>query len=179
MNAWAWKCFTGVIVSALLFLLRTENTHWRNQETYCRYWLKLNPWNLTPFYGLGKIHMNRDEYAKAVYYFQGGINRLGYNTVFILADLGYCYHVLGQEQNAYKFLNAAIDEDSSYSLTYHYLGILFLDHRMGRQAFVAFEQASRLYPRLFRSQDNMMKSKDVKGFSERILKVYEQLARMI
>ncbi len=131
----------------LFFCLQQNNASWKDQETYCRYWLSLNGRNMTPYYGLGKSLTQKGEYAEAIKYFEKGLKTTAYHSAFIYADIGYAYFLKGDNQQAAERYSIALGEDPQYSVTYYYSGLLFLKEKQFDQAKKAFSRAHELYPK--------------------------------
>ncbi len=171
-----WMTVIASLIVLNIFLLRENNKLWKDQKTYCEYWLKLNPRrNLTPYYGLGKAYMNKKDYAKAAYYFQKGIDEVNYSNIFVLSDLGYCYLALGNETSAQKMLEAALNEDINYSYTYHYIGLLALEKNNPSGVVQAFSKAVQLYPKLFGSLGELALTNEVPGMTDQVWDLYRQI----
>ncbi len=155
-----WKlgvCICIVLVSGLIMLSWDYNSKWQTQEKYSRYWLSLNRGNLTPYYGLGRSLMDQGDCRGAVTAFQDGIHTLNTNNVYLLADTGHCLDVLGENDAAAFFLNAAIKEGEDYALTYHYIGLYLLKRGDKAGAVREFEKAVELDPKFSPSKEYLDK----------------------
>jgi hypothetical protein len=122
------------------------NRLWRDQETYCRYWLSLNQRNMTPYYGLGKSLLEGGDYQKAIETFKQGLQAVHYYNAFILADLGYAQWLAGNGDQGLSYLQAAMEFDPTYSVTYHYLGQIYLQQQRHDEAAVMYQKAIECYP---------------------------------
>lgn len=145
INFRLWAVFLFCLLMGSFVLLRENNTRWKNQETYCRYWLSLNQKNMTPFYGLGKSLLGKGDYKQAIIYFERGLQSVNYVNAFILADLGYAEFLLGEEERAKQYYAAALRADPYYSVVYHYLGQFYLQKERYELAEAAYLKAIHLY----------------------------------
>ena len=136
-----------VLVGILVALAWDYNSKWQTQEKYSRYWLSLNIGNLTPYYGLGRSLMDHGDCRKAVEAFQNGIRTLNTNNVYLLADAGHCFDVLGEDGASAFFLNAATKEGPDYAMTYHYMGLYLMKRGDRVNAVREFEKAVELDPK--------------------------------
>ena len=144
---WTWPVFILTILLCYFFLLQQQNAAWENEETYCRYWLRNNNRNMTPFYGLGEALLEKKEYQEALYYFQEGMEVAPRSSVYIYANIGYAYFLAGDYDQAQKFFMKALKQDWRYSVTHYYSGLLFLKQHHCAEAHKAFGQAKQLYPK--------------------------------
>jgi tetratricopeptide (TPR) repeat protein len=140
----------GLLISSLLvtgiLAAREANTNWKDQETYCRYWLSLNPLNLTPYYGLGKSRLDQGDCAQAIELFEEGIAVGNYSSEQIATDLGNAYACLGHDELAATSYQSALQMNPRYSLAHHHQALLFLKYGAGWEALVAFSNALRINP---------------------------------
>jgi hypothetical protein len=51
---WVWTMCLTILLTVNLSLLRSQNTLWKDQETYCRYWISLNQNNPAPYEALAQ-----------------------------------------------------------------------------------------------------------------------------
>ncbi len=138
---------TGFVVVCFVGLNWDLNSKWFKQETYCSYWLSLNPGNLTPYYGLGRSLMDQGDYVSAAKIFDVGYNRLHMLSLELTADMGHCMDVLGDDQKASDYLNTALKMDPNYALTYHYIGLYFYKRNKPERAQDYFRKAIALDPK--------------------------------
>jgi tetratricopeptide (TPR) repeat protein len=156
-HAKAGIAFIVVLACILAALAWDYNAKWQTQEKYSRYWLSLNIGNLTPYYGLGRSLMDQGDCAGAVKSFQEGIRILNTNNVYLLADAGHCFDVLGEDGAAAFFLNAATKEGPDYAMTYHYMGLYLMKRSDKAGAVRMFEKAVELDPKFSPSRDYLEK----------------------
>jgi hypothetical protein len=65
---WVWAMCVGALLSVHVFLLRQQNPLWRDQETYCRYWISLNQNNPAPYEALTATLMAQGRFLEAERY---------------------------------------------------------------------------------------------------------------
>ena len=123
-SARAFNILLGIWLGVSIILLQGNNVQWRTQESYCGYWIKENPANMTPFYGMGQVMLDRRDGRRAVAYFEAGLKVSKKHSAYILADIGYGYFLKGDDARALEQYDAALKEDPGYSVTYYYLGLL-------------------------------------------------------
>ena len=140
-----WILIVFCILVTGLLMVRHSNTHWKDQETYCRYWLSINGGDWTPYWGMGRSLLEKGHYQGAVSYFEEGLYVNRYSPR-ILADLGYAYFKVGDYDAGVQACRAALRLDPTYSVAYHYMGQIFLATRAYREAKIAFSNAFRLNP---------------------------------
>jgi len=101
--------------------------------------------------------MDQGDCAGAVKAFQDGIRTLNTNNVYLLADAGHCFDVLGESDPAAFFLNAATREGADYAMTYHYMGLYLLKRGDRPGAARAFDKAVELDPKFSPSRGYLEK----------------------
>jgi len=159
----------GLVVVGLVGALWVNNRHWRDQETYCRYWLRINPRNLTPYHGLGQVLLERGRFEEAKKYFLKGSDRVLYNSYFVAADLGYAYFLSGDRATARRLYQKALNLNPAYARTYFYIGRLLLAEGNPEEARKSFLMACRLFPqkeeyrRALDATDQLLKKAKNKG----------------
>jgi len=136
---------SSILVTGLL-AARDANTNWKDQETYCRYWLSLNERNLTPYYGLGKSRLEQGDCAEALQLFARGIAVGNYSSEQIATDLGKASACLGNDEYAATSYNSALRMNPRYSLAHHQKALLFLKYGSHWEALLAFSNALKMNP---------------------------------
>jgi tetratricopeptide (TPR) repeat protein len=151
---------SGIIAFALILSWQT-NAKWKDQMTYSRYWLAVNPGNLTPFYWLGRSYMDQGDFQSAAKIFEKGYTSLHCLSYNLAADWGHSLDLLGdpsikvndhllgdQSVKAKDLLYTAKLLDPEYAQTRYYIGIYFLKHNRPDLAAQAFAIARQLDPAL-------------------------------
>jgi len=136
-----------VTVVSYFMLLQQNNRQWKDQASYCHYWLSLNQANVTPYYGLGKAALNTGDFKSAIFFLSQGLALSNFHSAFITADLGYAYFLFGDNAQALHFYQKTLNNDPDYSVTYYYLA--FLEKKEGKinSARDSLNKAINLYPR--------------------------------
>jgi len=146
INLNVWKLIILIIIGSNFLLLRQNNNHWQNEESYCRYWLKLNPRNITPFYGLGYSLLQKGQYQEAVNTFMTGIKTTEIYNWTILSDLGFAHFQLGEHDKALKYYQQALKVAPYYSVVHYYISHYYFKFEKYDQAKEAIINALHLFP---------------------------------
>lgn len=125
-----WRYGFPVLAIALIVLLNGNISHWRSQEAYCRYWLSLNPYNMTAYGGVAHALMDRGDFAGAAKVLREAMDSLGSFSVYLAWDLAYCEYKTGQQDSAVAKFQKIVRAKPSTSLPYAYLADIYED--MGR-----------------------------------------------
>lgn len=136
-----------------------QNSKWKDQETYSRYWLSLNEGNWTPYYGLGHSLLEQGRYQEALGVLLQCYRHIGKFSVKIEADIGHCLDAMGQDKEALDMLKESILVDRGYALTYHYLGLYYAKRGQIELAQASFRKAVELDPKFSPSRGYLSKSK--------------------
>jgi len=134
------------ILGGSLYLLWEGNAKFRNQETYCRFWLSQNQKNLTPYYGLGKSLMEKGEYRQAIQYFHEGVETTRIFHPMILADMGFSVFQEGNQDKALPYYNLALKLDPNYAPVHYYIYHYYAAKHNFPEAKAAIDRAILLYP---------------------------------
>ncbi len=62
-------CLT-IVLASLALVTQGYNRIWKNEKTYCSYWLTVNPQNHGPNFWLAYAYLNEKNYAAAKFYFE-------------------------------------------------------------------------------------------------------------
>lgn len=150
---WQWRGWgiggacAALLVATWMALLWQTNRHWRDEETYSRYWISLNDRDWTPFHGLGRAHLRRGDAQAAVRALEQALARIrAAPPTMILADLGLAHFRAGQEKLALQWLALALRQDPGYAPAYDYLGQIATKQGADALAVDAFGDALRLFP---------------------------------
>jgi len=147
INVIIWSLITVLIFSGYFVSLWKHNTNWRDQETYCRYWLSLNRENMTPFYWLGKTLMERGQYKEAAEYMEEGTAAAFGTNRRILADFGYAYIMSGNREKGLEKLQYALKMGAiSYAPVHYYFGEYYMQENDLGNAVAAYAFAADLDP---------------------------------
>ena len=151
-----WGVFIFLLLCGYLVSLNENNSKWKDQETYCRYWLSLNKGNMTPFYGLGKALLEQGRYDEAIQYFNDGLSNSHYSNVMILSDLGYAQFLKGDKKAAMESFNSAMAMDHRYSVLYYYLGKYHSAEEKWIDAQNDYSMALKIFPSNKIYQDSLL-----------------------
>jgi hypothetical protein len=90
----------ALLLGGLLIMQWQGNQHWRDEETYCEFWIAENPSNWSPYRGLGLVRLQQQRYAEAIKYF--AIAGPG-----SFAEQAYAYLMLGDSARARELADKA------------------------------------------------------------------------
>jgi len=141
-----WLILVIVLLGSYGILLQDNNTKWRNQETYCRYWLRLNDLNLTPYYGLGSALIEKGDYEGGLKILKSGIDKTGIFNALVLTEIG---HGEFQRHNfiaAHYAFNQVLKLDPNFPGVHFRLSQMFLKQGRMDEAKMAIQRALVLYP---------------------------------
>lgn len=148
INITFWRVCVGTLMVVYFILLQQNNWYWRNQESYCRFWITTNGVNTTPYYGMGQVLLNRGDYKEAIGYLGRGFTlSRRYQSSFLTADVGYAYLKSGDPVVASQYLNMAVIREPNYSVSYYYLGLLAWGQGEKAVAEQFFLKAIQRYPK--------------------------------
>ncbi|MDE1921708.1 MAG: hypothetical protein KGI24_09760, partial [Candidatus Omnitrophica bacterium] len=100
----------------------------------------------TPYYGLGRVFMDRGDYGKAAHIFETGYRHLHVLDLDLAADWGHCLDVLGKAQKASDLLYTAKLMGPRSAITEYYIGLYFLKRGHPELAKQAFQKVMKWYP---------------------------------
>lgn len=141
-----WGLILMVIIAGYFVSARLHNSRWRDQPTYCHYWIALNPHNNTPFRGIAYQAVERGAYARAVDFFRKSLRVSPDINARMLSAYGYALYGTGEQERALGYLRQAAAMDPQYALSHYYLGRIYLRQQRLRESRRAFSTAMRLNP---------------------------------
>jgi tetratricopeptide (TPR) repeat protein len=141
-----WCGALAVVLLSWWVLLAETNDHWQNEETYCRFWIARNPYNITPYYGLGKSLNSRGEFAQAEQVLLTGIQINGYPSPSYMAELGYANLMMGRVQIAGDIIRNLLVKEPANARIHGLAGEYFVYIGQFQQAENAYLNALQFYP---------------------------------
>lgn len=135
-----------LILISYLSLLLISNIKWRDQETYCKYWISIDPSHMTPWYCIGTSKMEQGLYEEAILYFEKSLELGDFPTGFITNKLGYISFLLGDSLKAEQFYFLSFKHEH-YAETHYYMGLLLLQRGNYWAAKQAFDKAMEMSPK--------------------------------
>ncbi|MBU2063338.1 MAG: tetratricopeptide repeat protein [Candidatus Omnitrophica bacterium] len=150
---------TFYLVAAIIIILYLQitlncNTQWQNEETYCRYWLKIMPRNYYAALKLAEHYLVNAEYKKALAFYDLVKNNIepkklpNYARASIFNNLGFIYAETGDINRSVKFFQAAAAmNDDALRKAFSYAGAGQVYYRYGRktEALLRLEQAAEIF----------------------------------
>jgi tetratricopeptide (TPR) repeat protein len=151
------KTWWIVPVALIIFLgwqTRNYNTLWKDQKTYCRYWLSLSPKNHGPNFWLAHAYLQDQDYAQARIYFNRAFVN-GFIDWQVYANLGLIENALGNREEAVAYFQKALEVNPSSGVVYNNLGTIAVDQGRVDRAVMFFMKAVDLNPYLMEPRLNL------------------------
>jgi len=141
-----WLSLMAFLILINISLLKSNYEFWRDEESYCRYWLSINDHELTAYHGLGRALVKKGKTKEAIFYLEKGKDVVTYKNAQHYATLGYAYYLDDNADLALKHLLVAKDLEPKSSTIYYYLGLLYGKKGNEEKAREFFKKAAELYP---------------------------------
>lgn len=172
---------TGVIflgIIAVLFL-KTQEYHgiWKDQKTYCQYWLNLSPENSGPSFWLAEAYWVEGDYENARHFFARAISG-GFMDWGVYSNLGM---IAFQKENlslAKKYLTKSLEINPDAASVYNNLGTVYLRENDLQRSEEYFSQSLRIDPYLVEPRLNFAEIAKRSGQMEKAMQVYEEILRI-
>lgn len=136
----------AVIILSLLFQTRAYNAIAKTEEGYCAFWLKSTPENPIPMMILAKIHGNRQEYDRAMYYYQKILDTTGYHAHQVHNFMAVILIHQKDLKEAKGHVLKAIALQPFYPKAHNTLGTLYVHENNYSEAEKSFLRAIKLSP---------------------------------
>jgi len=147
MNPKIWFLLIFTTVLLLIGMTRQYNRLWKDDKTYCEYWLKLSPENHVPNFWLGCAYLDENDYEKAEHFF----NRALTGTFLdwqVFTNLGLLELKRGHVQEALDYSLRAFKINPQSAVVYTNLGAIFKEKGKILEAEAAWQSAVKLDPYL-------------------------------
>ncbi|MFH0772211.1 MAG: hypothetical protein V1933_06295 [Candidatus Omnitrophota bacterium] len=143
------------------------NRLWKDDKTYCEYWMMISSINSTPWEALARRYIaeNSDKKMK--------------NSVD-LANLGLMFHLRRNAYGAIQLYQEALEMDKNCAAAYYGLGALFSDIGDSEKANEAFKIAGEIQPEYFeayRLLAEVFVNQGEKDYGRRIKAIVDQANR--
>lgn len=89
-----------VIFFTLGLLTRAHNASWKDELTFCSYWIKVNKLNVTPYISWAEACIRKND---------KGLQKKYYTDYRTVLDLAKAYHILEDEESAKKYYSLAVE----------------------------------------------------------------------
>ncbi len=122
--------------------------------------IELTPNNPKPYYEIGKIHLQKKEFEKAVGYFEKSLELLrGFENLaiheLVYFDLGEAYINLKEFEKAKPFIEEAIKINPKHKLAHFYLGLIYDEKNDLDKAAYSYEKAVITNPKSENAYNNL------------------------
>jgi tetratricopeptide (TPR) repeat protein len=141
-----WAALVAALIVFHVLILLNYNRKWASEETFCRYWISVDPYNLTPYEALVGHQMEEQRFCEARNFIWRSFDFTGYSGPQFNAMLGYSEYRCGQPGRALFYLDLSFKQDPKLPLTHYYLGQIFEHEKSYGPAAQAYENASALFP---------------------------------
>ena len=175
------KKITGVIflgVMAALFL-KTQEYHgiWKDQKTYCQYWLNVSPKNPAPNFWLAEAYWVEGDYENARHFFARAISG-GFMDWGVYSNLGMIAFQKEDLSLAKRYLTRSLEVNPRAASVYNNLGTVYLRENDLPAAEGYFDQSLEIDPRLVEPRLNLAEIARRSGHMEKAMQIYEEVLRV-
>ena len=174
---------TAIIVGLIFFLGFTSIGYtrlWKDQKTYCRYWISLVPQHRRINFWLGSEYLKERNYEQAQWYFKQALVN-GFNDWQVYSNLGSIEYGQKNFELAINYFKKALNLNPDSGLIFYDLGLIYRDQNEQKKAEEAFRKAIMLDPYLLPSRLNLAwmyrsqnKIKEAIGLCEENLRIDER-----
>jgi len=107
-----------LIIAYLAFLTNSSNALWKNDVTYCNYWININPLNGAPHDCRAWAYIKKHDKG----------TKLGqYKDCTEIADIAGAYHLVTEEDRSIQYYLMALKKDPRCSEAFYGLANFYLD----------------------------------------------------
>ena len=157
-------CLVGMII-LLVILTRQSDLPWKNNETYCQYWIKMNPFNAAPYEYLAedqKLLASTRGFLRS-----NNTKDIRKDLILLimndrdpafLTKLGVAIANSGQYSMAFDALDRAITIDPRYGEAYFNLGVLMANTGKYNEAIRVWQKGEEVDPKDHRFEINILKA---------------------
>ena len=129
---------TLVVCGLLLISTWKHNKFWKDEETYCAYWMAVNPYNETAKVNRAYAYVGRHDQ---------GLDERRYASCVEPALLAGSFNIVGKARKSEEYFNLSLKMDPACTAAYYGLSVHYLDENHLREAEEAIEKAIALEPR--------------------------------
>jgi tetratricopeptide (TPR) repeat protein len=141
-----------LIILTLSFTTRMGNKHWRDERSYCKYWLSLNPLNAVTWEGLAETYDLTAERAELLAELKNVFSQVQQVNYKILYDVAFNYQKLGEYGQAISLLSQSLELNPGYIISYYGRGICYIAIQRYPWAIKDFTEAIELYEQRYQNQ---------------------------
>lgn len=140
--------YEGLIYSGVI---HHEQGRAEKAEDLLRQAVQLYPDAFLPHFSLGAVHASRGNLARAAVYLETAVGIDAVPQALYL--LGSCYHEMGKNAPAVRWLEEAVRHDPAFEDAHYLLGLAYLDRHWRRKAIDCFRKAQLLNPKKMQYRD--------------------------
>jgi len=156
----------GLMIGFIILLgilTRTHNHIWKDDRTYCAYWLEKNALNGTPWHHLAKDY--RKDWDK-------GLNPDQYKTCDDICRVAITYHITNQAQTTLDYYLMAEQKQKPCVCAVYGAAVLFADlENMQQQAEQLWQQGRQMAPELEPVYQHWLKVFEYRGHKTSFLEL--------
>lgn len=117
-SGWMAGAILIPLVLLLTFTTRSSNALWKNDKTYCAYWMKLNPLNGSTQDCLARVYIREND---------KGLDPQSYQNCAEVADVAGAYHLAGREEVSLRYYLMALQKNPQCQEAFFGLGNYYID----------------------------------------------------
>lgn len=171
---------TGVIFLGIMagLFLKTQGYHgiWKDQKTYCQYWLNLSPGNPGPSFWLAEAYWAEGDYEKAQHFFARAI-RGGFMDWGVYSNLGMIAFQRENGSLAKQYLARSLEINPEAASLYNNLGTVYLRENDLQRSEEYFSRSLRIDPHLVEPRLNLAEIARRSGHRDKAVQFYEDILR--
>ncbi|MBI5149667.1 MAG: tetratricopeptide repeat protein [Candidatus Omnitrophica bacterium] len=175
------KKVTGVILGGIMaaLFLKTQEYHavWKDQKTYCQYWLNVSPENSAPNFWLAEAYAAEGDYENAQRFFARAING-GPMDWGVYSNLGMIALQQKRMSLAKKYLARSMGSNPQAAPVYNNMGVVYLREHDLQEAEKYFDRAIEIDSRLVEPRLNLAETAERSGRVEKAIQIYEEILRV-
>ena len=186
-NALVWigrvtnRKIAGVIflgMMAVLFL-KTQGYHpiWKDQKTYCRYWVDLSPKNPFPNLWLSAAYIEEGDYENARHFCARAMTG-EFMDWSVYSNLGFIALQTENLSLAKSYFAKSLEINPRAALVYNNLGTVHLRENDLQKAEEYFEKSSQMDPYLLEPRWNLADIAKRSGHRDKAMRFYEENLRI-
>jgi Tfp pilus assembly protein PilF len=173
---------SAIIIIVCLLSIGTYNRNivWQSPQTLWEDALKKFPDNIRAYNGLGVIHKQKREYARAAEYLEQGL-LINQRYAPLYYNLGDIQHQKGNYEGAIRYFEKALGLTSSYYLRLDILtslAIAYSERGNNQAALNTFKKAVDDYPREIYPRSNLARQYLKMGEPDRAISVLEEALKV-
>ena len=143
-----------LITIVLSLMTRRSNAVWKDDETYCAYWMQHNTLNGAAYNCRAKAYIREND---------KGLELQKYQNCREVADIAGTYHIIGEEEKSLKYYLMALKKNSKCVDAFYGLGNLYMDIGNDKMAEGAFHTIIAIDPNVQAAYIQLIKIYEKQG----------------